>query len=61
MAGLIAEQSPTAVLASKEVIDLATLEPDAARREFDWNLELRQSEEHRSRFKAAAERVVRRD
>ena len=61
MAGRIAEQSETAVRASKEVIDLATLEPDAARREFDWNLDLRQSDEHRQRFRAAAERVVNRD
>lgn len=58
MAVRIAEQSPTAVLASKEVIDLATLEGDAAKRELEWNLELRQSEEHKVRFRAAAERVV---
>ncbi len=61
MARRIAEQSQTAVMASKEVIDLATLEVDAARREFDWNLELRKSDEHRQRFRAAAERVVNRD
>ncbi len=61
MAGRIAEQSQPAVLASKEVIDLATLDKDAARREYEWNLELRQSDEHRQRFREAAERVVKRD
>jgi enoyl-CoA hydratase len=61
IAAQIAEHSPTALMASKEVIDLATLEGDAARREMEWNLELRQSEEHRERFRAAAERVVKRD
>lgn len=61
MAGRIAEQSQPSVLASKEVIDLATLDKDAARREYAWNLELRQSDEHRDRFRAAAERVVKRD
>jgi enoyl-CoA hydratase len=61
MAGRIAEQSQPSVMASKEVIDLATLDVGAARREYEWNLELRQSEEHRERFRAAAERVVKRD
>ena len=59
MAAQIAEHSPTALLASKEVIDIASSTKDAARRELDWNLELRLSEEHRARFRAAAERVVR--
>jgi enoyl-CoA hydratase len=61
LASRIAEQSQPAVLASKEVIDLATLDIEAARREYDWNLELRQSDEHRERFRAAAERVVKTD
>ncbi len=58
MAAAIAENSPTAVAASKEVIDAATLSVDAAQRELAHNLELRQSDEHKDRFRAAAERVV---
>ncbi len=54
----IAANSPAAILASKEVIDLATSNRDAAKREMEHNAVLRQSEEHRSRFKAAAERVT---
>jgi enoyl-CoA hydratase len=61
MAGQIAEHSPTAVMASKEVINIASSTKDAAIRELQWNLELRQSDEHRERFRAAAERVVRPD
>lgn len=59
MASQIAEHSTTAVRASKEVIDIASGARDAARRELEWNLELRQSDEHKERFRAAAERVVR--
>ena len=58
MAAAIAENDPAAVAASKEVIDIATSTKDAARRELAHNLELRQSPEHRDRFRAAAERVV---
>jgi enoyl-CoA hydratase len=58
MSQAIAQNSPAAIRASKEVIDLATLELDAVKREGEHNRELRASEEHRSRFKAAAERVT---
>jgi enoyl-CoA hydratase len=58
MAEAIAQNSPAAIRASKEVIDLATLELEAVKRESEHNRELRASEEHRSRFKAAAERVT---
>lgn len=58
MAAQIAANSPAAILASKEVIDIATANKDAARREMEHNATLRQSEEHRSRFKAAADRVT---
>ena len=58
MANQIAQNSTAAVLASKEVINIATSNKDAARREMEHNVALRQSDEHRSRFKAAAERVT---
>ncbi len=58
MASMIAQNSPAAVRASKEVIDIATTNRDAARREGEHNLELRASEDHRQRFRAAAERVT---
>lgn len=58
MANQIAQNSTAAVRASKEVIDIATSTKDAAKREMEHNAALRQSEEHRSRFKAAAERVT---
>ncbi len=58
MAGQVAANSPAAILASKEVIDIATANRDAARREMEHNIKLRQSEEHRSRFKDAADRVT---
>lgn len=58
MAAAIAANSRAAVMASKEVIDLATSSRDALRREVEANLELRQSEEHRERFRAAATRVT---
>jgi len=58
MAGAIAQNSPAAVMASKEVIDIATANKDAAKRELEHNLELRQSPEHKERFRAAAERVT---
>jgi enoyl-CoA hydratase len=58
MAGAIASNAPEAVMASKEVINIATANKDAARRELEHNLELRQSEEHRERFGEAARRVT---
>jgi len=58
MAGAIAQNSPEAIRASKEVIDIATANKDAARRELEHNLKLRGSEEHRERFRQAAERVL---
>ncbi len=59
MAAAIAENDPAAVVASKEVIDIATSTKDAGARELAHNIELGQSPEHRDRFRAAAERVVR--
>lgn len=61
MAEQIAGHSLPALIASKEVIDIASGFRDAARREYEHNAKLRQSEEHLSRFRAAAERVVRPD
>jgi enoyl-CoA hydratase/carnithine racemase len=58
MAVAIAANSRPAVMASKEVIDLATDSREALRREVEANVELRQSEEHRERFRAAATRVT---
>jgi enoyl-CoA hydratase len=58
MASTIAANSPTAVMASKEVIDLGTTIPEGGKREMEHNLELRQGEDHRERFRAAAERVT---
>ena len=58
LAGRIAENSPEALRASKEVIEAALpLEP-AARREMEANLALRASEEHRRRFRDATERIA---
>lgn len=59
MATEITANSPAAVMASKEVIDIASSAKDAAKREVKHNLELRQSAEHLQRFRDAAERVVR--
>ncbi len=58
MARAIAENSPAAVVGSKEVVDLATSNRDAAKREAELNLVLRQTDEHRQRFGAAAQRVT---
>jgi len=55
----IAANSPKAITASKEIIDIATSSTDAARREAEHNAALRQGDDHRVRFRAAAERVVR--
>lgn len=59
MAQAIAANSRGAVMASKDVIDIATSSPDALRREVEANRELRQSQEHRERFRDAATRVTR--
>jgi enoyl-CoA hydratase len=61
MADQIAANSPAAIAASKDVIDTATSTKDAAKREAQYNAELRQGDEHRKLFRAAAERVVRPD
>ncbi len=61
MAEQIAGNSAAAITASKEVIDIATSTKDAGRREFEHNVALRQSEDHVTRFRSAAERVVNRD
>ena len=58
LAGQIAENSPEAVRASKEVIDAVLPWETAARREMEANRALRASEEHRRRFGDAAERVT---
>ena len=60
IASVIAANSPASVMASKEVIDLATSRSEAAKREMEHNLELRQSDVHRERFREAAERVTKR-
>jgi enoyl-CoA hydratase len=60
MAREIAAHSPSAVLASKEVIDIASSVKDAARSELAHNIQLRQSDEHRDRFRAATDRVTKR-
>jgi enoyl-CoA hydratase/carnithine racemase len=53
-----AANSQAAVIASKEVIDLATSSEAALKREMEVNRDLRASDEHRERFRAAAERVT---
>ena len=58
MASAIAANSPASVAASKEVINIATANKDAAKRELEHNLELRQSAEHKERFRDAAQRVT---
>ncbi len=58
MAQAIAANSRAAVMASKEVIDIATSNQDALQREVESNRELRQSQEHRQRFRDAAARVT---
>src|SRR5581483_10862213 len=58
MARQIAANSPQALIATKEVVDRATGSEDAARREVEWNRELRGSPEHHERFRAAAARVA---
>jgi enoyl-CoA hydratase len=54
----IAQNSPAAVRASKHVIDLATSTKDAAKAEVEYNLLLREADEHKQRFREATERVT---
>ena len=61
MAEQIAANSPAAIAAAKEVIDIATSTKDAAKREAKHNAVLREGDEHKERFRAAAERLVRPD
>ena len=49
------------IRAREEVIDIAAGTSGAVKREIEHNLELRNSDEHKQRFRAAAERVVRPD
>lgn len=58
LAGAIAEHSPGAVRFSKEVIDAATIVEEAVEREQRANVELWASEDHRRRFREAAERLA---
>jgi enoyl-CoA hydratase/carnithine racemase len=58
LASAVAANSPTAVMASKEVIDVGTTIAEGGKREMEHNLALRQGEDHRERFRAAAERVI---
>ncbi len=58
MAVAIGGNSPSSVMASKEVIDLATSSSAAGKREMEHNLQLRQGADHQERFRAAAERVT---
>ncbi len=58
MARAIAENSPLALIATKEVVDRATEADDGVRREVEWNRSLRASSEHHERFRAAAARVA---
>jgi enoyl-CoA hydratase len=58
MASAISANSPAAIRASKEVIDLATLDLDALKREAEHNRALRSSDDHKHRFRTATERVT---
>lgn len=58
MANAIAANSLPAVIESKRVINTAATGGEAARQELEANRLLRQSEEHRQRFRAAMERVT---
>ena len=57
MAQTIAANAASAVRASKEVIDKATDNTAAVQQELQVNRLLRQSEEHRQRFRAAADKL----
>lgn len=58
LAGAIAANSPDAVQASKAVIDAASLSHEAIRLEAEVNRRLRQGDDHRNRFRDAAQRVT---
>jgi enoyl-CoA hydratase len=58
MALMMAENSPIAIRLSKEVMNAASGIEEAARLEAEANRTLRGSDEHRTRFRAAAERVT---
>jgi enoyl-CoA hydratase len=58
LAQQIAENSPAAVLAAKEVIRQAAFDPDAMRMEAEANSGLSRSSEHRARFGEATRRIV---
>jgi enoyl-CoA hydratase len=58
MARQIAENSPPALIATKEVVERATEIDDGLKREGEWNRSLRASPEHHERFRAAAARVT---
>jgi enoyl-CoA hydratase/carnithine racemase len=59
MAAMIAANSPSALIATKETVDRATSIDEGMARESAWNRELRTSAEHHERFRAAAKRVAR--
>jgi enoyl-CoA hydratase/carnithine racemase len=56
----IAVNSLEALVATKQVVDRATLTPEAVALEADHNRGLRASPEHHARFRAAADRVAKR-
>jgi len=57
----IAVNSAPALIATKDVVDRATSVEQGLQAEADWNRGLRRSPEHHERFRAAADRVARRD
>jgi enoyl-CoA hydratase len=61
MAHQIAANSPEALVATKEAVDRATQADDGFASEAAANARLRQSPEHHARFRAATERIVKRD
>jgi enoyl-CoA hydratase len=61
MAAQIAANSAEALFATKEVVDRASEADDGFSTEAGWNAKLRQSPEHHARFRAATDRVTRRD
>ena len=54
----IAENSPLALMATKEVVDRATEVDEGIKGEVEWNRTLRASPEHHERFRTAARRVA---
>jgi enoyl-CoA hydratase len=61
MAHEVAANSLPALIASKHTVDQATEVDAGAKAEAEWNRSLRTSPEHHERFRAAADRVARRD